>query len=209
MPPRSPTITARPGETFILIENAYENERNSTPQVIRRQAYWADLSGACGHAMGNAPIYTMKPGWKEALQQPGSQSMAFLAHLLRTAPWSTLVPDQKHEWVISGYGMFGAAAGKDVNYRLGLDYVTAAASADSRWLIAYLPAKNRITVGLARFARPVRALWFDPAGGAWSAAARAVLPNRGQADFEPPGKNAGDEDDWVLVFRPAMSQQPQ
>jgi hypothetical protein len=191
-----------PARPFILIESAYENERNSTPQVIRRQAYWAYLSGASGHAMGNLPIYKMEPGWKAALQQPGSQSMAHLAGLLRLAPWHTLVPDQKHEWVASGYGSFDNAAGKDEKHRFGFDYVTAAASTDGRWLVAYLPARNRISIDLGKFAGPVRALWFDPASGAWSAAAGAVLKNGGKREFAPPGKNAGAEDDWVLVLRP-------
>ena len=46
----------QPVKPFYLIESAYENERGSTPQWIRRQAHGAILGGAAGQVIGNRQI---------------------------------------------------------------------------------------------------------------------------------------------------------
>jgi hypothetical protein len=190
-----------PTRPFVLLESAYENERNSTPQVIRRQAWWAYLSGACGHALGNQPIYTMKPGWQAALDQPGSRDMAHLAAFFKSIPWQRLVPDDRHEWITGGYGTFDPAAGKNQRHDVGFDYVTAAADTAGSCLVAYLPRTNSVTVNLGRFSQPVRVRWFDPSSGGWEAAADTPLPNQGNREFAPPGLNATRATDWVLTIR--------
>ncbi len=191
----------QPVRPFILLESAYENMRNATAQVIRRQAYWACFSGACGHALGNFPIYRMDPGWQAAMDQPGSRDMAHLASLFRVLPWHRLAPDAKHEWLVAGYGTFDGAASKDEKHAKGFDYVTAAFAPQGDCLAAYLPQGNRVTVDLGKFGGPVRARWFDPSAGAWSAAAPRPLRNSGRQEFTPPGKTADGFQDWVLVLR--------
>jgi hypothetical protein len=47
----------KPVRPFVLLETTYEGEHDSTPDQIRRQAYWAMLGGACGQFFGNNPIW--------------------------------------------------------------------------------------------------------------------------------------------------------
>ena len=64
-----------PARPFVMIESTYENEHDSVPGQIRRQAYWAMLSGACGQFFGNNPmwhfsgpgLYPVKETWQQAL----------------------------------------------------------------------------------------------------------------------------------------------
>ena len=190
-----------PVKPFVLLETAYENERHSRPQVVRRQAYWAYLSGACGHALGNLPIYTMDPGWKEALQQPGSRDMAHLATLFASLTWSRLLPDQKHEWVVAGYGTFDGNAGKSDQHASGFDYVAAAADPAGSLLLAYLPTGEAVTVDLSRMKGTIRARWFDPTSGQFSQATPGTSDDKVRSKLKPPGKNATGDPDWVLVVR--------
>ena len=62
-----------PPTPFVLIESTYEGEHNASAVQIRRQAYWAILSGATGQFMGNRPIWLFDPGWEAALNYAGSQ----------------------------------------------------------------------------------------------------------------------------------------
>ena len=70
----------KPVRPFVLIETTYEDEHDATPDQIRRQAYWAMLSGACGQFFGNNPIwhfdgpgiYPAKMTWQQALGATGS-----------------------------------------------------------------------------------------------------------------------------------------
>ena len=61
-----------------MIESDYEFEQNSTPAVLRRQEYWSLLSGAAGQLYGNGYTWPFKPGWKEKLDTPGANQMAYV-----------------------------------------------------------------------------------------------------------------------------------
>jgi hypothetical protein len=79
-----------PIRAFVLMESTYEGEHDSTPEQIRRQAYWAILGGACGQFFGNNPIWHFNgPGlfpanstWPKDLDGTGSRDMARLGQLL-------------------------------------------------------------------------------------------------------------------------------
>ena len=75
---------------------------------VRRQAYWAILSGGTGQFMGNRPMWLFDPGWEAALNSVGSLDMERLGRLFHSRPWYDLVPDQKHEVVVGGLGEFRA-----------------------------------------------------------------------------------------------------
>ncbi len=53
---------------YVMLESAYEYERNETTQTLRRQAYWSLLSGASGHFFGNRDIWMMNDNWHNALE---------------------------------------------------------------------------------------------------------------------------------------------
>jgi len=168
---------------FILIESHYEGEHDSTPQWIRRQAYWAVLSGASGQIMGNRPLWRFDPGWRAALNSPGSQSMVHLKSLFESRAWHRLIPDHDHQVVIEGYGNIS-----------GMDYVAASATGDGGTVIAYLPTSQKITIDMSKISgKQSAAWWYDPRTGKTYPAGR--YPNRGVTHFTPP-----TNDDWVLVL---------
>ena len=180
----------QPPKPFFLIESTYEREHMAPPQKIRRQAYWACLSGAFGQAMGNGLIWPFKPGWAKELDSPASQQLSLLARLFRAHRWHDLVPDFDHKVLTQGYNTFN-----DGDQPGGNDYVTAAATPDGSLLLAYLPEGKSVTVDLGKFNAPVSARWFDPVEGEALPAAEGTLANQGSRKFMPPGSS-----DWVLVL---------
>src|SRR5258708_13433638 len=95
-----------PATPFVLIESTYEGEHNASAVQIRRQAYWAVLSGATGQFMGNRPIWLFDPGWEPAVNSPGARDMTTMDSLFASRPWHELVPDHKHNAVIAGLRQF-------------------------------------------------------------------------------------------------------
>jgi len=172
--------TVRP---FFLIESTYEGEHNSTPPVIRRQAWWTVLNGGFGHIMGNRPIWLFDPGWQAALDAPASRDLARLGQFMRSLPWFELVPDQRRDFLRAGWG--DAA---------GLDYAAAAVSDDRRVAVVYMPSARAVSVDLRRLKNhDVTVTWFDPGTGTELSA--GTFPASGTREFTPP---AGG--DWVLLF---------
>jgi hypothetical protein len=144
-----------PTRPFVLFETTYEGEHNASDLQIRRQAWWALLSGACGQFLGNFPVWLLPKGWEAALDSPGAIAMAHLIELFAPRPWWELVPDSDHRLVTAGLGEFR-----------GLDYCAAAATPDGRLAIAYVPTARPIAVDL-RILQPdaVSATWVEPATG--------------------------------------------
>ena len=172
-----------PTKPNFLIESSYEGEHNSSAVQIRRQAYWTILSGAFGQVFGNRPIWLFDPGWQAALDSTGSSDMMRWGRLFRSQRWFDLVPDQKHQVVTGGLGEFN-----------GLDYLTAARTADGTLVMAYMPSARTITVDMTQIAgHTVRASWVDPSTGTARKAGR--FTTAGSHEFTPPGSG-----DWVLIL---------
>jgi hypothetical protein len=57
-----------------------------------------------------------------------------------------------------------------------------------------------MTVDMGRFAGAVRAHWYDPTRGVYSAVSGSPFPNAKAVDFASPGKNGDGDSDWVLVL---------
>jgi hypothetical protein len=171
---------------FILGESQYENNMQpvpGTPQQLRRQAYWALLSGAAGHAVGTNN-WEILPNWRELLRLPGLQSMKHLAALFGSIPWWTLRPDQDHRLSQAGYGRYGEA-----------DYITTAVSEDSTLAVSYFPTSKPLTVNLKALKGTTRqARWMNAATGRITPVAPALLA-RPTARLAPPTPG-----DWVLVL---------
>ena len=98
------------GVPTFMVEATYEFEHNSTefpvgtPQVLRRQAYWSNLSGATGQLYGNKYTWQFIDGWKDQLDTPGAVQMAYVTALFEPRKWYELVPDQDHTVVTAGFG---------------------------------------------------------------------------------------------------------
>jgi uncharacterized protein DUF4038/collagenase-like protein with putative collagen-binding domain len=178
-----------PPMPYVLIESTYEGEHNASAVQIRRQAYWAILSGATGQFLGNRPIWLFDPGWQAALNSGGSQDMARLKRFFDAQPWYELVPDDKHEIVTDGLGEF-----------TGLDYLTAARTKDGGTVIAYMPTARPITVDMTKISgKDAKALWFDPRTGKSDSAGE--FATTGKHEFGPPA-----DGDWVLVLTDAAGK---
>lgn len=183
-----------------MVEADYEFERDSTPAILRRQEYWADLSGATGQLYGNLYTWTFTTGWKQKLDTPGAIQMAFLQALLGPRAWYALIPDQKHEVVTAGYGTSDTTATEGNKFIMTSDFVTAARTADGTLVLAYLPTRRTLTVDMTKLSRPATARWYDPSRGTYAAIDGSPVANTGSHAFTPPGNNADGDGDWVLVL---------
>jgi hypothetical protein len=184
------------GEAHYEFESmAGDASEEGTPPILRRQEYWAMLSGAVGQVYGNGFTWPFKPGWREHLDSPGVAQLQHGTALFSALPWFDLVPDVQHTFLTSGFGTYS-----EVGKVSASDYVTAALSEDGTLGMAYLPVLGTVTINMARLRGPMTARWFDPADGTYHPTPGPPLANTGSHDFTPPGKNSGGDGDWVLVL---------
>jgi len=190
-----------PIRPVILGEAGYEDEPNAiellpdakkgdlwNPYRIRRNAWWAVLSGACGYCAGTR-LWRWEKNWRDVLGARSTREVPHLLHLMQTIAWWRLTPDVRHELVTVGFGTWKKA-----------DYVTAALADDGSAGAAYLPDGRRLTVNLTKLSGEVTAHWFDPTSGQFTAVAGSPLSNTKQEDFTPPGSNAAGDGDFVLIL---------
>jgi hypothetical protein len=192
-----------------LVEGYYEGENLwdsvDVPEAQRRQEYWAALSGATGQLFGNHYTWTFDVGWQSHLNTPAVTQLGYLNALFESLPWFSLVPDQSHTIVTSGYGTFsdgspGLVQPSGSTSTLGNDYVTAAATPDGTLAIAYLPTVRTVTVDMSRLSGTSVARWFDPTLGTFVQIPGSPFGNSGTASFTPPGTHADGAGDWVLIL---------
>ena len=184
--------TRTPVRPFFLGESTYEGEHDDwgSPLQVRKQAYWAVLGGATGHAYGS-PNWRCEDGWRAGLQRPGALSLRHWQALFESRPWWQLVPDLDRQFLTAGAGPWATN-----------DLATAALTSDRRLAMVYLPSRRNVTVDLKLLTpRRLQAWWFNPReGGAtpageWKRKRKEVFP---VAALEPPA-----EGDWVLVVEDA------
>jgi hypothetical protein len=188
-----------PAVPVFLIEADYELSRDADAERLRRQAYWSLLAGACGHVYGHNRTWSLQDGWKSYLGSVGTVQFGYCRDLLESRPWYSLVPDQGHTLVTGGYGTY--ASGGTPSYSTSEnDYVTAAATADGKLALAYIPTARTITVDMAKLTASVTAHWFDPTSGAYLAIAGSPFANTGSRSFTTPATRADGSSDWVLVL---------
>ena len=189
----------QPVHPFVLLETTYEGEHDSTPDKVRRQAYWATLSGACGQFFGNNPLWHFDgPGlfpakltWQQALNATGSHDIAILRKLFADLPWHQLAPEDNHSILIEGYGSDIATA-------------LTARTADGKLSVTYIPStgtdERELKVALGGFAGPVIARWYNPTSGEIVPAKDSPFVNRDTRHFRTPGDNGMKANDWLLVL---------
>lgn len=182
----SPTLPA------FLIESYYENNgTGGTPN--RRFLWWSAIGGIGGYIRGDETEWPFVNGtWQGQLNSTGSQNAAILNAFWTSIPWQTLVPD--------GLGSIGTliTAGGGTASPQSTDYVAAAANPTGTLLIAYLPPAHTgsVTVDLTKLSGTIRARWFDPTNGSYSAI--GTFANVGTQAFTTTGNNAAGGADWVL-----------
>jgi len=185
-----------------LLEAHYDQENvghppdYGTPSTLRREEYWAMLTGASGQFYGNFYTWSFAAGWKYYIDTRGVEELTIWKNFFTSLPWYDLVPDQNQSVVTSGMGTFG-----DLKVRVSnSDFCTAAKTEDGSFVVAYMPTVRTVTVNMASLKGPAKATWFDPTNGTYTSIAGAPLANSGTHEFTPPGKNHEGDGDWVLVL---------
>jgi Protein of unknown function (DUF4038)/Putative collagen-binding domain of a collagenase len=174
-----------------------------TPPVLRREEYWAMLSGATGQFYGNRYTWSFAPGWESHIDTVGVAQITIWKNFFTSLPWQDLVPDRAHKVVTAGLGNYGTLQTRVSQS----DYCTAARTPDGSVVVAYMPTARTITVNMASLKAPARARWFDPTNGAYTTVPGGPMVNKGTKQFTPPGKNHDGQDDWVLVLQASGSVQ--
>ncbi|MGB2589416.1 MAG: DUF4038 domain-containing protein [Candidatus Acidiferrum sp.] len=203
-----------PPRPAYLKETGYELENwaEGDPASVRSYEYRAILGGCtAGGFFGHRDIWEFATEkwwsgfnfghapWQRALDSSGTLDMVRLGQLLDSVPWFDLVPSGlagTKNPITQGGGTLGDA-----------DYITSAATADGKTLLAYIPPASSpsrtFTLDLALLATPSRARWFDPTSGKFTSISGNSLPARGTARFSTLGKNAAGATDWILVLQVA------
>jgi hypothetical protein len=167
-----------------------------TTLVLRRQEYWAMLSGGKGQLYGNSFTCYFMPGWKYYIDTAGVMQFQIWQRFFSSLPWQDLVPDQDHTIVTAGFGNPG-----DLQTRVSKsDYCTASKTPDGSFVVAYLPTTREIIVNMANMKAPARARWFDPTNGKYTVISSGPLLNTGVRYFSPPGNNHDGDGDWILLL---------
>jgi hypothetical protein len=189
----------RPVRPFVLMESVYEGEHDSKPEQIRRQAYWAMLSGACGQFFGNNPIwhfdgpglFPVKATWQEAMDGTASRDMSRLRQAFLELPWGRLVPERDHSLVIDGISSGNATA-------------ITASTTDTKLVVTYIPSTGleprSLTVRLRTSSGPWTARWFNPTDGRYSSIDVKPRSGRDELVFQTPGDNGTGTNDWLLIL---------
>jgi hypothetical protein len=206
---------SRPVMPVISGESRYE-ALEITPEVTTtdaRQAFWAHLlnSGCAGHTYGvngvwqvnrdNDPFGNSPSGrnwgvtpWRQAMQLPGSTQVARAKGLLLSLPWHQLEPVGLPA-ISKLRRILARALRVDLSHSRHQPPVAAAAIKDGSLAIYYFLKSRPIALAKLPISRSMEAFWFDPV----SADTTPALP--GQTTLTPPGKNAGQDEDWVLVIQ--------
>ncbi|MCL7998795.1 glycoside hydrolase family 140 protein [Brucella sp. 21LCYQ03] len=171
----------------ILLEGAYEYERETTARMIRRNAYGAILGGAAGQFFGNNPIwhfsgpgvFTFDQNWREALDSPGAKSMTVMKEFFDKLPWSQLQPD------------------RDNNIAMA-ERTYAAALPDQSLIVVYGDA-GEFCIKTSSLNDNQKAFWVDPASGQFLPADKPKADGDVRIYQAPPdGKNVA-QSDWILL----------
>jgi hypothetical protein len=161
----------------------------------RQAAWWAVLSGACGHVYGshdvwqffnphiNPPISYARTHWKRSLDLPGAYQMGYVRRLMEAHPWWRLMPEQR---------IIKNPNAEDDGYQV------AALSEDANFMMAYTPYGRALQIDLSMLAGAPRLLayWYNPRDGI--SIKIGELKNEGVVEFKPYA--AGPGTDWVLVI---------
>ncbi len=180
-----PTYEAH-GLSFKPFEHGYSSDAE-----VRKFAYWALFSGACGHTYGchsiwqffapgreevNYPIYY----WTDALDLAGASQMRHLNALMTRPGLADRLPDQS---LLTGHQP------KDD------EYVVATRTADGQLVLVYTPTGRAFGIDTHSLAGElVRWHWFNPRDG--SETVPKTGPKTPTLSFQPP--NSGNGHDWIL-----------
>ena len=174
-----------PARPFFLGESTYEGEHLpwGSAEQVRKQAYYAVLSGAAGHAYGS-DNWHLPDNWREVLQYPGAFSMEPLRRRMEERRWYEYVPDPDHRVLTQGAGDFASN-----------DYAIVAVHPNGRAAMIYVPSPRTLEIDLRSLARGARTITIvEPESGL-----KKRVPMGEQNVLEIPAENYPTFSD-VLIF---------
>lgn len=169
---------------FIHIEGAYGNAQ--TAAECRRQYYHALLSGACGFSFGTYPVWSFGDSNGDSgigaasalsgyLDTTEAQEMAYAIALFSAYSWHLLAPQ-------TGTALVTTALGTSTSR------ICPALASDGSFALIYTPSANFTVDMTALTPSSVRARWYDPTAGTYSADGASPLANTGTHAFTAPGE---------------------
>jgi Protein of unknown function (DUF4038)/Putative collagen-binding domain of a collagenase len=192
----------KPAAPVYLLEAHYDQENvghppdYGTPPTLRREEYWAMLTGGAGQFYGNFYTWSFSSGWKYYVDTAGVRQLTIWKDFFTSLPWYKLVPDQDHSVVKAGLGTYG-----DFQTRVSnSEFCTVAKTDDGSFVVAYMPTVRTITVNMSVLKSPANAKWFDPTNGRYRTIPAGPFANTGTHEFTPPGKNNDGDSDWILLL---------
>jgi Protein of unknown function (DUF4038)/Putative collagen-binding domain of a collagenase len=178
-------LARRPGLPAVLIDSTYENELGATPQMIRRQIYWAMTSGACGQFVGST-LLTPRSAVREdrVTSSAAARDLSRARSFMERIPWWTLKATNYTADIVAG----------GIGQLWGVNTCTAASTAKRDVAVVYVPTGRPIDVDFSKLAmgRYV-ARTFQPDTGA--VGPPRAFRSAGAWTIEPPGNG-----DWALVI---------
>jgi Protein of unknown function (DUF4038)/Putative collagen-binding domain of a collagenase len=177
----------RPDLPAVLIDSTYENELGATPEMIRRQVYWAITSGTCGYFVGSTLLTPVSASGAGRLRSSKATcDLSTALRLIERVPWWRLQPTNYTADLIAG----------GVGQLWGLNTCTAATTAERDVAVVYAPTDRPIDIDFSKLAMGrYIARTFQPCSGAVGPA--RTFRSTGAWTIEPPGNG-----DWVLVIAP-------
>ncbi|TWT68546.1 apiosidase-like domain-containing protein [Crateriforma conspicua] len=186
-------------------EYRFEGQRwpKTTPLQIRRSAYWAMTSGACGYTYGRRGLwhfhskapYKVHQPWQDLMEcdlSPGRCHMTHFARMFKGLDWHRLEP-----YHVNNLVTMGADEGTT-------DFTSSAIARDGSFAVAYFPTQKTSTIDLSKLTgEQIEAQWFDPVSGRYHNAAGSPF-DRVQVTITPPGENAEGSKDWVLILQSVL-----
>ena len=169
---------------------------------VRKQAYRAVFSGACGHTyghhsiwqfwnLGREPINFPMLNWEDAVLRSGATQMVHLKNLMLSRSYLSRIPD----WNMLTDIQEPAPADNNIHFDADrAAYACATRCVDGSYAMVYFPnAEQNLRVDLQVFGDQVKAWWYDPRNG--NAHFVGEYPNETMMFTSP---IAGP--DWVLVL---------
>jgi Putative collagen-binding domain of a collagenase/Protein of unknown function (DUF4038) len=212
----------------VLIEGNYESEHLSAvdggpTQNLRKQEHWTMLSGATGQVYGNYYTWRLSKGWESNIDTAGVNHLCHMAELFLLRRWYDLLPDQRHNVLVGGYGKFSETVGKlsirlekypsfirQISARVRKSfgwgsiepnaYATATGTSDGSLVMAYIPPARTVTIDMSRLAGPTTVPWYDPTSGSYAEVVGSPFTNVGKKEYTTPERNNDGDSDWVLLL---------
>ncbi len=177
---------------------------------VRKQAYRAVFSGACGHTYGHHSVWQMwsrerqpvtfaMPPWDEAILRPGASQMIHLKRLMLSRPYLSRIPAQD---MLPGVPDTPPPDQEQRFDPARAAYPVATRCTEGSYALVYFPqADQTLDVDARALKGPLTAWWYDPRTGKSHPLGEHPA---GMLTFTSP--LAGP--DWVLVLDSVASGHP-